>query len=136
MNKIQIIDKVFKTEPQVISNCSADEFSSYVSKIVKDFSLGDNFRGVGVVICRENKEGTMNRFIWIHKLKRDPESIATLSHELFHLVLRVMDDKGVPVSSTLKVDNTIWNGDEAASYLYEFYMHECLKKIFTNKQYK
>lgn len=135
MNKIQIIDKVFKTQPQIISNCSADVFNKYVKGIVPDFKPND-YSGVGTVVCRTNKDGVLNRFVWVMSLKRNAEDIATLSHELFHLVIRVMADKGVPVSERAMIDETAWNGDEAASYLYEFYMLECMKKVLTDKRYK
>lgn len=63
------------------------------------------------------------RIVWIKELK----NIGCLVHELFHLVIRIMADKGIPVVANIQTGEC---GDETAAYLLEFYLNECLNKIF------
>jgi hypothetical protein len=62
--------------------------------------------------------------LWLSGAITKTEILPKLSHEVFHHVLRVCRDKGIPTYPD--IDNLIM--DEPAAYLMEFYMREILKK--------
>lgn len=59
--------------------------------------------------------------LWIREGIRDEsEFISTLSHEIVHLVMTLLRDRGVPIS----LEN-----QETFAYLVGFYTKECLKQL-------
>jgi hypothetical protein len=59
------------------------------------------------------------RVVWI-----DIPNILTLVHELFHAVTNICQNRQIPIIAN-HPNGT--NGDEAAAYLLEFFLKECLK---------
>jgi len=117
MKIIKIKDDIFKTETLFILDCSPEEANCYLKKIGnKDFidEHDENIDGELIKDSRYNVE----RIIWVRSFSRTRPSI--LIHEIFHLVIRICTDKGIPVSS---------DGDETGAYLMEFYVRKILKEL-------
>lgn len=123
MKIIKIQENVFKTDVLIIANCTLRECDTYLKSIKNKYLAYDpNYTNVLGRMIRTNND--VYRIIWIGKL--DKKNITTLVHELFHLVIRICEDKGVPIIPN--VQNGMC-GDETAAYLYEFYFREIYKKI-------
>jgi len=57
------------------------------------------------------------------KFNLTQEYRATLVHELFHLVVRISEDKGVPIISNIQTGQV---GDETSAYMLEYYYNEII----------
>lgn len=128
MKIIKIREDVFETEITIFYNCSYQEFSK---KVKQQFNVVLNESDETITISGQcfnyfnNKSGKSLRFIFLEKLNKSPKFIGILTHELFHMVVRVLDDKGVPI--VRNVENK--SGDETGSYLLESYLVKVLNKI-------
>ncbi len=114
----KIVEPVFKIEPLFIVNCTAAEAHDH---ILKHFHIDQDMAG--------DISGTMLTFnqvpwrvVWIHR----GSDIPVAAHEIFHLVTRIMQDKGIRIVSH---DESGHCGDETAAYLLEFLIHEYLKEL-------
>lgn len=127
-----VVDEpVFKTSTMFIFNCGPDEFKKIVRKRLgmKDSEVDLPPNGIsGTVHTFWNKDDSLRgRAVWVSELNpRSPLDIAGLSHEIFHLVVRICRSKGVPIIANLE-DGSV--GDEAPAYLTEFYMKRCLSEV-------
>lgn len=123
MKKIEIKDSVFKTAVVFIYNCSQKELNKYLKSVgAREIEEKDNTLGC---LCR-TKEG-IYRIIYVEKFnKKNVEDNAVLIHELFHLVIRICEDKGVPNVSNIQTGDC---GDETGAYLIEFYYNSIINKV-------
>ncbi len=64
--------------------------------------------------------------LWVEKFSRKNELLAVLCHELVHLCVALLDDRGIPIYYEGSQGD---HGDETLAYLYEFIFKEILKKI-------
>jgi len=117
MKIFKIREDVFKTEPLFILDCNWDKFSKYIKKNYNIEIEEDNDQCGTVVTLKRSPW----RIVWTDKLNRN-----TLLHELFHLVTRICQDKGVPIIAHHPNGNC---GDETAAYLFEFFSRNALKKL-------
>lgn len=127
MNKFKsknftIKDNIFKTEVLFITNCDAGEFIRQVRKYGIKLKALDEYI-CGTVVKADRK---FFRIVWIKDFSRRPENVAELVHEIFHLVVRICYDKGVPVRPNIETGEC---GDETAAYLMEFYAKICLARL-------
>mgnify|MGYP001613000367 FL=1 len=122
MRSFSIVDPVFKTEPVFIGNCTAEEATAY---LLKRFRVrADIPSGLG---------GTTLTFacppwrvVWVRRMSRAPGDFCVFVHEVFHLVTRICQDKGIPV---IAHHPDGMNGDETAAYLLEFFIRNILRRI-------
>lgn len=129
MKIIKLQDNVFKTEPIVIGNCSFDQLTKWVKARFPNYKPEETDASVCGTVLSLSHGRHFGRIVWVKDLSRKPEDLGVLLHELFHLVVRVMQDKGVPIVDKLRGEGFVWNGDESAAYLYECYAFQCLRKI-------
>jgi hypothetical protein len=123
MKKFIIKDEIFKTETLFIVNCSYQEFrrvaKKYGGKIDDEFL--DSYICGTVIRCKN-----FFRIVWVEKVSKKPSDIGDIVHELFHLVVRILEDKGVPIKANTKTGEC---GDETHAYLLESYVRQFLEKI-------
>jgi len=111
----KITEPVFKTEPLFVIDCSFDQFTRYMKKSYH-CPTGENLGQSGQMFTFSKAPW---RVVWVEKNK------FVLLHEIFHLVTRICQDKGVPIISQMEHGC----GDETAAYLYEFFARRALKRI-------
>lgn len=115
-----IDDPIFKTEPLFVVGCSHAEMAAYLKKRF----------GVPVDSGKGQWAGQMLTFsvapwrvVWI--ADRGNAGLPTALHEIFHLVTRICQDKGVPIVA----HHPNWdNGDETAAYLFEYFARAVLRQ--------
>ena len=122
MTVFTVIDPVFKTEPLFIGDCTADEAVAYLHKRFKVRPEIQTCYG-GMMLTFDRAPW---RVVWVRHLSRAARHLAVLLHEVFHLVTRICQDRGVPIVAH-HPDGI--NGDETAAYLFEFFAHAALRKV-------
>lgn len=119
LRAFSIDDPVFKVEPVFITDCSFEEMRQFVQK---------EWPRIRIDAAPECYAGTMFTFecppwriVWVRKSRR----IGVWVHEITHLVLRICQDKGIPV---VRQHPSGEHGDETAAYMMEYYIEGILKK--------
>jgi hypothetical protein len=126
MKTFFIKEPIFKTRTLFIGNCSWKEVVKYLKKYkIKEDENSEDGNTAGTYRFY-NKNTICFRMIYTERMNKSPEDIAILVHEIFHLVVRICDWKGVPIYANGTEGEC---GDETAAYLTEFFVRECLKKI-------
>jgi hypothetical protein len=129
MRCFSISDPVFKTKPMFVLGCSAREAESFLRARYR-FEVNISPGSCGTML-------TLDRFpwrvVWCEEYPDTPKSISTLFHEVFHLVVRICGDKGIPIVHHIETGEC---GDEAAAYLFEFFAQECLLRTRRRKVIK
>lgn len=123
MKKIKpflITDGVFKTEVLFLIGHTAEEANRYLRKIKNKHLFDEKEKNIAGMLLKTNVD--MYRIVFWP----DGKNIYELVHELFHLVIRICEDKGVPNVPNIHTGHC---GDETGAYLIEFYLKEVLKKI-------
>jgi len=64
------------------------------------------------------------RIIWLRRFSGRIGDVGFLSHEIFHLVIDILENKEVGIKAIRKKGN---QGDETGAYLMGFYLKEALK---------
>lgn len=121
MNILTINEKVFQTQIVIIGNASEKEANKYL-KSIKNPYLIEEEQNMAARLVKTKLE--IYRILYIKDLSK--KNIPKLSHEIFHLVVRICEDKGVPIVPNIHTGHC---GDETAAYLMEFYMDQVLSKI-------
>ncbi len=117
-----IKDDIFKTSVLFVVNCDQNEFKRRVkSRGAKDVDLSEY--SCGTVI---GAGGNFFRAVWVKNFTKKPRDIAEFAHEVVHLVVRICDDKGVPIKANIETGEV---GDETFAYLTEFYMDKGLNQL-------
>lgn len=121
MRVFSVAEDVFKTEPMFILGCSHSAMATYLERRFKV-----------TIDPSEGQAGQMFTFgcapwrvVWVEDLPRTLPQLALLFHEVFHLVTRICQDKGVPI----KAQTAEGFGDEPAAYLYEFFALRVMSKL-------
>lgn len=114
---IKIIeDNVHKVQVTFIYNCSIKKANEVLRKMkVPEREMipeGECIAGT----LRRDRSGRY-RIVYIEDIKQVGEVI----HEIFHLVVRICEDKGVTIRGNFE-DGTV--GDESAAYMMEFYYNK------------
>lgn len=123
MKTFDIEDKLFKTSALFIVGCSHETLDIYLNQY--RFGSGLNCGQCGQMFTFDRYPW---RVVWVKNRPRDAETFAVLLHEIFHLVTRICQDKGISIKA--QVDEGL--GDEAAAYLYEFFARESILELGLN----
>jgi len=118
-----ITDKVFLTEVLFFVNCKLEELGEKGKKWglkKRDFKDFDK-DVVGMAIEPKKR---FFRIIWLRRFSGRVRDIGLLSHEIFHLVIDILENKEVGIKAIRKKGN---QGDETGAYLMGFYLKEALK---------
>lgn len=116
-----VTDPIFKTQPVFILGCSAEKAEAWLKKECR-VRVQIDPGAAGMMITLRKYPW---RIVWSAYHPKTPGGIATLLHELFHLVVRICGDKGIPIVHHFENGEC---GDEAAAYLFEFFAAECLRR--------
>lgn len=117
-------DPIFKTSTLFLCGYTHTEMAKRLEKEgVKDLDV-DYFKEADGSQMRFTEETADSSFrvVWLRTFEKTPQSIATASHEIFHLVVRICDHKGIPITSE-------YNADETPAYLHDFYMRYFIGKL-------
>jgi hypothetical protein len=109
--EIIIHDDVFGTDVLFLIGCEKEEYLKRIKRYGIEDEIDDYTYGT-VIEAGKN----FFRIVWIRE-----RNIGEIVHEVFHLVVRICKDKGVPIIESL---NENWNGDETAAYLMGFYVNK------------
>lgn len=125
----KVDDPVFDSGVWVFVNYTDKELHVRIKKLLKtdkdiDFLKdGKGFSGRHFVLTSD-KDGDIQRIIWLREFEWTVEDIAVMAHEIIHLVMRVLEDKLIPIND----DNS-----ETVAYLYEYYIKEILRNLTPKK---
>lgn len=117
-----VSDDVFKTSVLFVFNCDAKAFEKVAARRGVEWKASGYVCGTVV----PGKDGQFFRIVWVEKVSTKPEDMGTLAHEIMHLVVRICQDKGVPICANIQTGEC---GDETAAYLVEFYTMRCLARL-------
>ena len=120
MTSFQIDDPMFKTAPLFVMSCSFDEFARYMRKHFK-IDVGLNVQQAGQMFTFDKSPW---RVVWVQHRPDNVRRLGTLLHEIFHLVTRICQDKGIPIKAQIDEGN----GDETAAYLFDFFAREAFRR--------
>lgn len=122
MTTFRIIDPIFKTEPIFILGCSASEAQAFLLKRYR-CRVPMNDGPCGTMITHDRYP---RRIVWVKHYPNSPTNLGYFLHEVFHLVVRICADRGVPIVDHIESGEC---GDETAAHLFEFFARECLLRI-------
>jgi len=118
-----ITDKVFLTEVLFLVNCKLEELGEKGKKWgLKKRDFKDFDKDVAGLEIEPKKR--FFRIIWLRRFSGRVRDIGLLSHEIFHLVIDILENKEVGIKAIRKKGN---QGDETGAYLMGFYLKEALK---------
>lgn len=123
MKTFSVLDGVFKTGPYFVFGCTGEELKAHVKKTHGADIEAPDSAGRQVTV---DTKGGLCRIVWLRELPNTPERMGMLVHEIFHLVVRICRDKGVPIIANIQTGEC---GDETAAYLMEYFYWECLKLL-------
>lgn len=118
MKIFTVPEPVFKTEPLFVLGCTHERLNAYLKQRFK-VEAGENIGQLAQMFTFADR--TPWRVVWSREI-----SVPIVLHEVFHLVTRICQDKGVPI---LAHDDHGNCGDEAAAYLFEFFATAVLRKL-------
>lgn len=118
---IKIRDKIFKASVVLIANCTPAECNAELKKLNNKYFVRDEDKNVAGRLVQGNHG--MYRIIYMPKLNLGQECRGVLVHELFHLVVRICEDKGVPIVPNIQTGHC---GDETGAYMLEYYYNEII----------
>jgi hypothetical protein len=127
MKIFHIEEKVFKTEPLIIYNCSYEKLYQFLMKKYKVELKKDDNPGSATMLDFDKSPW---RVLWFKELKNKSEDLGEIVHEIFHLVVKICEDKQVPIISYIQTGEC---GDETGAYLIDFFFREIYKKIYNKK---
>ncbi len=122
--KFIVQEPVFKTQTLFLCGYSHVEMIKVLKSIGSITELDEEyFSNAGGSQINVETKNNFFRTIWLREFKKTPECIGTAAHEIFHLVVRICDDKGIPLTREE-------NADETGAYLEDFYMRHFIGKLF------
>jgi hypothetical protein len=116
----QVREALFKTHPLFVIDCSHRALDAYLRKRFH-VDAGEDVQQIGQMFTFQQPP---LRVVWVERRPHDLPTLATLLHEIFHLVTRICQDKGVPIKAQIEEGH----GDETAAYLFEFLAREAFAK--------
>lgn len=123
MKVFSIRDPIFKTTPLFVVGCPAEELDRYLRRYRVTAGLPSSVSGSMFTFDRSPW-----RVVWVEQTPMDVQTLGVLLHEIFHLVTRICQDKGIPIKAQLLEEGT---GDETAAYLYDYFARQALLKLGT-----
>lgn len=119
MKVFQIKDDVFKTKPLFVIGCSFQKLERYLKRF--NVKPGEYVDQAGQMFTFGKSPW---RVVWVEKLPTTIPTLGILLHEIYHLVTRICQDKGIRIQAHIDTDS----GDETAAYLYEFFCREAIRR--------
>ena len=131
MKKLKVFsvkEPIFKTEPLFVYGCSYEQMHRYLRRRFKTAKLKEKEVNEDPGTASTIRfSGPPWRVVWFEKInKRSLESHGEIVHELFHLVVRICEDKGIPIKANIETGEC---GDETAAYLMDFFMREVWRRV-------
>lgn len=118
---------VFKCNVLFICGYTIKELEKELKKRkVTDFKSEDLEDATGSQLTFENAKGNKLRVLWVESFDTSIGSIGVAVHEIFHLVIRICDDKNVPIVR----ENC---ADETAAYLQDYYFRAYYSELTGKK---
>lgn len=117
MKVFTIDEAVFKTATLFVLDCPFEILRKYLDSKYKT-DVGEYVGQTGQLFTFK---APPYRIVWTEK--RDS---AVILHEVFHLVTRICDDRGVPIKAHLDSGES---GDETAAFLFEWYVIQLRKHL-------
>ena len=119
-------NKTYKANLNLIVDCDEKAFYNKVDKIlglkVEREDLSDGTEGLYDQFY--DKEGVLQRFIWIRCMDWSVSSMAILVHEIGHYVANVFTDKGIPYGE---------ENQETICYFTEWLVNETFNSLAKKK---
>ena len=121
MRSLYLDVKPFKAYCLFVWDCTPTELVNHLHKkydVEKDEKLIEHLStadGTALTL-----DGEPYRVVWLRKFKRTPYYYGVLSHEISHMVIRLLEWKGMPYSSHN-------NEDEVLAYLMDYFTVEFLE---------
>ena len=137
MQIIEIEERLFGAVVLFAVNCSAEELETHLNKEYKlkcDLEwLINHKKAAGTYLWFDEYP---YRVVWVKKFnKNNPEHLSYLVHEICHLVVRICEEIGVVISSTL-TDGSNRVNDEPVAYMMGYYFREFLEKYARSQKKK
>ncbi len=134
MIKYKVHEPIYGTTTLFVAGCSHKELCAYVKKHYDcDLGLDDTCDGQYFMV-NDRVEGIRVRVCWVQEWSKKPYWMAVMMHEILHLVVRILDYKGIPIKADVGDGQA---GDEAAAYLFKFFAvkyYENLDKLKVKKK--
>ena len=122
LKKKFIKEPIYKTEVMFLGNCDYKQMAEVIRK--RGYDIDEEYfkDSDGAQLNFIDKENGI-RIVWFESLKKDADSIGVAVHEIFHLVVRILDWKGIIITPEK-------NLDEVGAYLIEYYFREFYKFLY------
>ena len=120
----QVDCDLLKASVLVVVNCDYKEFEKILKKrniIGKEANLDDLATADGSQPTFQD-DGGVTRTLWLKNWKGKPEDYGRLAHEVTHLVVRIMNWKGIPFDGHQ-------NNDETFAYTVDYFVRHILLGI-------
>jgi len=120
MTVFEVDNPTFKVCPLFVVDCDFARLTTYLAKHWK-VEPGIECQHAGMMLTFDQPPW---RVVWVKDQPDTYERLGVFLHEIFHLVTRICQDKGVPI----KAQTAEGLGDEAAAYLFDFFAREAMPK--------
>lgn len=120
LRKKIIEEPIYKTTVIFLAGCDYKKMCEVVRKTGNYIDDEDYFKYSDGANLNFNKSDNPIRLVWVESLKKDPCNLGVVVHEIFHLVVRILDTKGIIIEEYN-------NHDEAGAYLIDYYFREFYK---------
>lgn len=117
MKVFTVHDPVFKTAVLFVIGCEFQQFHGYMRKRWR-YDAGDDAGQIGQMFTLSK---TPWRVVWCKRPKA-----AVIVHEIFHLVTRICQDRGVRI---IAHDEAGHSSDETGAFLMEFFVSTAFRKL-------
>lgn len=121
MRVFTIKDPCFKTEPLFIVGCSHAQLDRYMRRRFH-VEAGIDAQQCGQMFTFQQAPW---RVVWVKTKPTSAVTLGVLLHEIFHLVTRICQDKGIAIKAQIE-DGF---GDEPAAYLFEMFSVQAIRKL-------
>lgn len=117
MKLFTVEDPVFKTATLFVIDCEFEKFHRYMQSRWR-YDAGEDAGQIGQMF-------TLTKAPWRVVWCKRPDA-HVLIHEIFHLVTRICQDRGIRIVSH---DEAGHSSDEAGAFLMEYFSRIALRKI-------
>ena len=123
-------DPILKTRVMFLLGCDYLEMAKELKKLKLDVDEDyfKNAEGAQLNFVGRGYDNPM-RVVWVEHSGKTPEAIGVAAHEIFHLVVRICEWKGIPITAQN-------NQDETAAYLQDFYMCKYIDLLYKKPKRK
>lgn len=125
--QIIIINPIFKTETLFMIGDR-----DWANKILEKNETKDRIDDDCLGTVLRNDRGQYV-YVYIQPKGNEIDFVTGLTHEITHLVTRILESRNVFTIGEINCEKVTGNGDETFAYTVEFYLREVLKKLKDNK---